>query len=323
MTTTTTSTTVVNASDILDNNKFGSGHLVEKDDTLIYDLKNLCAFDHSSINRAEFKEDEEEYLKKLSRDNVQLLITRLFQLPIKVIEEGAMALLPSDLKITTPIPREKPLPVNQQQTKWEAFAALKGIQKKGKKSRMEWDEHYQEYRQSYGANRANKDEDYIIEAKAGDKVGDDPFDRRDDDKKQRVEKQKKRELRNLETTSMRSNAGIGKVKDFSKDNRIQMKTDINNTFNVAKISTASLGKFDKQLDGERSAPSRNVKKLTGLGEDGNVEAESKSNMKLLDRMLNKEPQINVDKATSQFIQKEQKESYKKKFDGRPNKKQRK
>ncbi|EFA80339.1 ribosome biogenesis regulatory protein [Heterostelium album PN500] len=322
MSTSTTSTGVVNASDILENSRYSSGHLVDKDDTLKYDLKNLTAYDYSSINKVEFKENEEEYLKNLSRDNVQLLVTKLFSLPIKAIEEGALALLPNDFASLTPTPREKELPSAKSHTRWEAFAALKGIKKKGKKARMEWDEHYQEYRQSYGANRANKHEDYIMEAKESDKVGEDPFSKAEEEKREKVNKQKKRENRNLEESSMRSNAGIGKVKDFGKDNRSQLKSDIGNTFNVAKVSTASMGKFDRLMKDEAVKPQRNVKKQRGLGDDSNIANENKSNMKVLDRIFNKESNINVDKATNQFIAQEQKANYNKKFD-RPQKRQKK
>eukprot|EP01133_Synstelium_polycarpum_P006512 gene6512-7542_t len=310
MSTTTTTNTqgVVNASDILQANNFGS-HLVDKEDTLLYDLHNLCAFDYSGLNKVAYKEDSQTYIDSLARDNVQLLITRMFQLPIKAIEEGAMACLTKGL---TPLPRERSLPESKPKTRWEAFADTKGI-KKRKKNKMEWDEKHKEYRPTRGAFKANDTEDVPwIEAKAGDKVGEDPWDKMKAGKKERVDKQKKREQRNLEESSVRSGTRVGKTLDFSKDNRKILKTDINNTFNVAKVSTASLGKFDRLQDGERAKPSRGVKKLKNLGDERNLDQESQSSLKIIDRVFNKQSVVNVDKAANQYITAEQKEKYKNK-----------
>jgi len=303
------STSVVNASDILDNNKFANaGHLVDKSDTLNYDLGNLCAFDFSSINKVSYKANPKEYIDTLSKENVQLLVSRLFQLPLKTIDEGTLALLP---KCITPIPREKPLPESKPKTRWEAFAEIKGIKKK-KKSRMEWDKKHEEYRPTYGFKRAN-DETAVWEmnAKPTDKVGEDPFQKMIDDKNDKVSKQKKREQRNFDESSMRQMGNVGKSLDFSKDKRTQLKSDLGHVFDVAKLATASYGKFDKQVENEKAQPTRGKKKLAGLGAD-NVNAESEKATKLVDRMFKKENVLNVDKAVRQHIKEGEKQNYIKK-----------
>lgn len=106
---------------------------------------------------------KQAYLNETARDAVQLLLNKLFTLPTIRTQEGdVLAQLP---KPTTRIPREKhvrssdevptlemnedslteaplfPLQIPQPKppTKWEQFAAAKGIQKR-KKKKLEWDE---------------------------------------------------------------------------------------------------------------------------------------------------------------------------------------
>ncbi|KYQ89694.1 ribosome biogenesis regulatory protein [Tieghemostelium lacteum] len=303
---------VVNASDILAASENLPKYLVDKEDTLQYDLGNLTAFDYSSINKAEYKENPQEYLLKFSRDNVQLLVSRLFQCPLKVIDEGTLAILP---KCITPIPRERQLPTDKPKTRWEAFAKLKGIKKKTKsqKNALEFDEQKEEYVNKYGKSRSQKEkeENWAVTAGPQDKVGEDPFTKMDEEKNDRVQRQKNREQRNYDDSAIRKSVNLGKPMVFSKDNRPQIKSDLNHQFDVAKISTASVGKFDKQLTEESAKPKRGNKRLQNLG-DGNVQKESENNIKMLDRIFNKESVINVEKATSQHIKGEERKNYIKK-----------
>ena len=67
---------------------------------------------------------------------------------------------------TTPLPREKPLPVEKQQTKWEKFAAKKGIKDKKKgEGKMVYDEEKGEWIPKWGYKGKNKDGegDWIVE----------------------------------------------------------------------------------------------------------------------------------------------------------------
>jgi regulator of ribosome biosynthesis len=50
---------------------------------------------------------------------------------------------------STPIPREKHIPTDKAQTRWEKFALEKGIKKK-KRERMVWDEDKKEWRPRFG-----------------------------------------------------------------------------------------------------------------------------------------------------------------------------
>ena len=75
----------------------------------------------------------------MARDDVQLLINRIFELPTDRVENEIIVKLPPP---TTRIPRAKPVPKAKQLTKWEKFAKEKGITTR-KKSRVEWDEELQ------------------------------------------------------------------------------------------------------------------------------------------------------------------------------------
>lgn len=99
--------------------------------------------------------------------HAKALVERLFQLPSKAAPEGRLAQLPAP---TTRLPRAKPLPKPREPTRWEIFAARKGIVKH-KRSRLAFDEQQGEWRRRYGYKRLNDLNDIpIIEASAGDKV---------------------------------------------------------------------------------------------------------------------------------------------------------
>jgi regulator of ribosome biosynthesis len=89
----------------------------------------------------------------VSRDNAQLLINRIFDLPTEEHPTEAFHFVAQLPKPVTVCPREKPIPKAKQLTKWEQFAKLKGIQKKSK-GRMVFDEEKQEYLPRFGYKRA-------------------------------------------------------------------------------------------------------------------------------------------------------------------------
>lgn len=66
---------------------------------------------------------------------------------------------------TTPLPREKPLPIEKEKTKWEKFAAKKGIKDKKREGKMVFDEETQEWVPKWGYKGKNKDGegDWIVE----------------------------------------------------------------------------------------------------------------------------------------------------------------
>lgn len=160
---------------------------VKKEDDLVYDLGNLAAFDTHPFT---YKNEKELALH--ARENVQLLINQIFDLPREMSDMGPLAKLPEP---SLTIPREKPLPKPKVETKWEKFAKEKGIDKR-KKSRMQFDEEKEEWAPSWGYKRAGDDmKDWAVEMKAGDTS--DPWTKRKQDKRARVEKNLKAQANNL------------------------------------------------------------------------------------------------------------------------------
>lgn len=82
------------------------------------------------------RENKEQYLLDLTRDNVQLIVNNLWELPTERVEECIVAKLPAP---TFVLPRSRKCPVARPLTKWEKFAQEKGI-KKTKKDKKVFDE---------------------------------------------------------------------------------------------------------------------------------------------------------------------------------------
>ena len=101
------------------------------------------------------RRDVESYLQSNARDSIQALFSDLVDLPTKATPDGPLTLLPAPKTI---LPRAKPLPKPKPPTKWEKFAAAKGIQKR-KKEKKVWDEEKQEWVDRWGWKGVNKKEE--------------------------------------------------------------------------------------------------------------------------------------------------------------------
>lgn len=139
--------------------------MVEKAIPVAYDLGNLALADP---NPTVFEGSNLEIeLYRVNRDNVQLLINQILQLPIKRtvesmnssgIQDNSMALfqLPDPL---WSLPREKSVPKDKPKTRWEMFAEKKGIKKRAKDGKMVYDEQIQQWVPKWGYGGINKRED--------------------------------------------------------------------------------------------------------------------------------------------------------------------
>jgi regulator of ribosome biosynthesis len=148
-------------------------HEVEKDDELEYDLGNLAAFDYEPIDANAYAQKKTDTLIEVARDNVQLLFNKIFDLETAAADIGRLAHLP---RPSFTLPREKPLPKAKEETKWEAFAKLKGIKKK-KRGRMEFSEIEDKWMPRYGYGKANDESrQWILPAAEGELPStDDPW----------------------------------------------------------------------------------------------------------------------------------------------------
>lgn len=143
---------------------------VEKNIPVTYDLGLLSVFDSNPINGDNFDSSNakrEQHIKDLTRDNTQLLINQLLQQPIQTTTDSAKSTI-SLIQLPQPIteiPREKALPKPKAPTKWELFAAKKGIQKKRKEGKLVYDEHKGEWVNKWGYNKKSDvlAEDWLVE----------------------------------------------------------------------------------------------------------------------------------------------------------------
>ncbi|NXN67888.1 RRS1 protein, partial [Himantopus himantopus] len=115
---------------------------VEKELELEFDLGNLLALDRNPPAAAGLRgagPRREALLQALARDNTQLLVAQLWELPA---ERAGGAGGPLVARLPEPafrLPREKPPPRPRPPTRWEQFARLKGIRRR-KRTSLVWDE---------------------------------------------------------------------------------------------------------------------------------------------------------------------------------------
>jgi regulator of ribosome biosynthesis len=175
----------------------------------------------------------------LNRDNAQLLFNEIFKLPVESTDAGLLAKLPSQTYV---LPREKPLPKEKPMTRWEKFAKTKGIQKR-KKERMVFDEATGEYAPTWGYAGGKKDttKDWLLEVPSNSDPMEDQYAKQREEKKERIDKNKKRQKRNEEEAAA-ANQGL--------DPRQVKKKQLQDAIAVTKQSTASVGRFDKKIEGE-------------------------------------------------------------------------
>ncbi|KAL1732548.1 ribosome biogenesis regulatory protein-domain-containing protein [Schizophyllum commune] len=241
--------------------KFASVN-VEKEVPLEVDAGLLTVTDLNPIDEEAYNENLEEHLQSLARDGVQVLIQSLFSLPTQSSPDGPIAQLPPPV---TQLPRAKPLPKPKAPTKWEAFAAAKGIQKRRKEKKV-WDEERQEWVNSWGRDGKNRqvEDQWIHEVPANAPVDFDPRKAARDERKERIAKNEKQRLANT-----------------ARDQGTSRKAELDKTLATTRLSTASMGKFDKTLDGEKKL--RGIKRKFAPNEMG-ADNERKGALALLSRI---------------------------------------
>lgn len=274
------------------------------------DLGNLLGTEENDLACDSLNEEE---LLALARDNVQLLFNAVWQLPTERIEEALVAKLPPG---TTKLPREKPLPKPKPLTKWEQYAKEKGIvKKKTKASAKVWDDVVKEWVPKFGYKKAKAEaeKNWMMEYKEGQDVDVDPFEKAIQEKRERVAKNELQRLRNIARTRNTKVPGVGLT--TSNDNN-----DLKKAAELAKVSTASMGKFqDKlpsQLEKKVQVKSGKKRKFDALvGGD-----EKEKNIKVLESIQRKAPKLNVTKGVGKQIHGEEQERRKSKGNNKKDKK---
>eukprot|EP00742_Colponemidia_sp_Colp-10_P009222 GILJ01010040.1.p1 GENE.GILJ01010040.1~~GILJ01010040.1.p1 ORF type:complete len:336 (+),score=71.61 GILJ01010040.1:134-1009(+) len=259
----------------------------------------MVAFDISPMDATAYKKNA-QFLLDYTRDNVQLLINQLFALPTASSEEGIFAQLP---KGSTVIPREKPLPKAKPMTRWEKFAQEKGIVKQ-KRSRMVFDESAQDYKPRFGfksIKKAQDDANWMVEAKPGDDLTEDPFEKISSKKKLVKAKQKMREMRNeLESKGKKLPAGLVNLAAPLPSQK-RGKSGLEKALKAAQKSTASIGKFDQKAFREKEIKEKGIRRKY----DSVVSSDRDRNMKMLNKVVAGDTKYDTAKAAKIQIREDQ------------------
>jgi len=234
----------------------------EKETPIQVDAGLLSATDPNPVDKEAYDTDREAYLAELARQGVQAVLQSLFSLPNRKSPDGPLAELP---KPVTPLPRAKPLPKPKPLTKWQRFAATKGINKTRKDRKM-WDEEKQEWVNRWGKGGKNreKEEQWIHEVPNNAPDDFNPVAAARKERKERITKNEKQQLANV-----------------ARAQQTGRKNEIERTLLLTKASTASMGKFDNKLQGEPTA--RGVKRKFNPNEISAAE-EKKTSLALLSRL---------------------------------------
>ncbi|WFD45672.1 Rhodanese- sulfurtransferase [Malassezia furfur] len=262
------------------------------------DLGLLASFDYNPLNVKRYKKDREVLLQERARNATQHLVNAIFQLPItRNPTYGPLATLPP---FTSLLPREKPLPKPKPLTKWEKFARKKGITKK-RKDRMVYDEERKEWVPRWGYQGANKslENQWLVEVPTG---AEDDYRPDKEAAKKRKEARKKNEVQHQRNLARAEGAAASAPAAPAKKagalgsgiaaraaRRAELEADVLR----AKGSTASMGRFDKTLEGE--AKPRGVKR-TFRPNEIDTRAERASNLALLSKIDKDGANLNVRKA---------------------------
>ncbi|KAK5990412.1 Regulator of ribosome biosynthesis [Cladobotryum mycophilum] len=137
--------------------------VVEKPTPYTFDLGHLLAEDPNPVTLD--RSALEQSLAEIARDGAQSLINQLLSTcPLKSTTDGVLLTLPQP---TTRLPREKPVPQVKPPTKWERFAAKKGIKPKTREQRknLAFDEESGEWKRKWGYQALNKkgENDWLVE----------------------------------------------------------------------------------------------------------------------------------------------------------------
>jgi len=197
-----------------------------------------------------------------------------------------MAELPEQVTV---IPREKPLPKPKPPTRWEKFAKAKGIQHR-KKSKMVYDEATGEWVSRWGYKGTNDDgaNDWLIPVPQNDDPFEDQFSKRREAKKERIAKNEARHRKNIGEAEATLNQPKG------ADTRSLRKVELQRQIAISKTATASIGKYDKPLEGELKLKGVKRKFEPSIGD---VEKEKELSLNILKTIVGKKSDIvNVRKA---------------------------
>lgn len=268
---------------------------VEKHLECRIDVGMMLCSDPNDLDQELLEKSKEDYLKSLTRDNTQLLINAIWELPTERVDECIVAKLPPP---TTVLPRLRRVPGPRPLTKWEKFAKEKGIKKK-KTIKKQYDEVLDKWVPTYGHKRAEaeKQKEWVLEVPKNVDPYEDMFQKKIDLRSEKVAKNEIQRMKNI-VRAKKEEVPRGGFLGPESASASQLLTAVT----VAKSSTASVGKFQEKLPKEKTARGLGVKELipgakrkpSHLTEN----AEKEVNLDLVNSILKKKPKYDVEKAIS-------------------------
>ncbi|XP_072855094.2 ribosome biogenesis regulatory protein homolog [Pogona vitticeps] len=287
--------------------------MVHKELDLEFDVGNLLAVDKNPAPRGVAREgapasQREGHLRALARDNTQLLVGQLWALPSERAEGGAGPVVAQLPEPTTRLPREKPLPKPRPLTRWEQFAKLKGIRPTRKKrGTLVWDEEAKEWRRRWGYKRAGGDpsRDWLLEVPDSADPFEDQFAKRRQEKREKVARNELNRLRNL------ARAHRGGAAQTLHPTGHQDRAELGRVAALARVSTASRGRFQPRLPKEPPTPPT----VTGRGKKrqfkpllGDLEGEKKRQLELARSLSSKKAPLDLTRAVNKQLREEEAEA---------------
>lgn len=265
---------------------------VSKHEEVKIDCGRMMISDPNSFTE-EIRTETESYLLNLTRDNVQLLVNSIWELPTERLDEHIVVKLP---KPNFALPRARKLPEARQLTKWEQFAKDKGI-KKRKKDKKVWDEELGKWVPTYGYQKykAEREKDWCLEVPQNLDPMTDMFQKKKDLKNDRVAKNEIQRMKNIARAQKVNVPRMGFLSEESASAK-----DLHVAATIAKASTASVGKFQESLPKEKAARGIGVRELIPgakkLKRPLDNKTEKSEQIETVQKILNKRPKIDVDKA---------------------------
>ncbi|KAG7189836.1 hypothetical protein KM043_017494 [Ampulex compressa] len=259
--------------------------VVHKDVELDIDVGLLLASDYNTLDVKALRSKPDAYLKDLTRDNVQLLINKIWELPTERVEDAIVAKLPKSEFI---LPRTRCVPKPKALTKWQQYAKEKGIKSKKKgKSKLKWDEELQKWIPAFGYKRAKVEEqkEWLVEINKNNEPTQDPFTAA---KVAKQERQSKNELQRLRNIAKSKNVKLPRIGLPTREH-FPDPQHLSQAITVARTSTASVGKFQPRLTKEKDAKgiAKEVPGMKRKRKDSpkNIVEEKRRNTDLADNIL--------------------------------------
>jgi len=165
---------------------------------------------------------------------------------------------------------------------------------------MVYDEKEKKFMPRWGYKRANDDtKEWAIDVKKNDDPNEDPFAKRKYAKKERVAKNDMQRMRNIARGTGKKVMGVGETLMPGKEKSTE---ELNTAYHHAKVSTASLGKFENKLKDEKvlKGKKRKFNQLVQTGDE-----ERKNQLKILADLQKGGSGVNVSKAVNKQMGRQQ------------------